>query len=90
MLAFDEKGSQYLKEIKKSESCKLPILTNINKEAELYPEIKKTLEKDILASDLYNFACGRDLYEYSDYVKKPFRREADTQQKIAGKGWGKV
>ena len=78
VLAFDEKGSQYLKEIKKSESCKLPILTNINKEAELYPEIKKTLEKDILASDLYNFACGRDLYEYSDYVKKPFRREADT------------
>lgn len=76
VLAFDEKGSQYLKEIKKSESCKLPILTNINKEAELYPEIKKTLEKDILASDLYNFACGRDLYEYSEYVKMPFRREA--------------
>ena len=76
VLAFDEKGSQYLKEIKKSESCKLPILTNINKEAELYPEIKKTLEKDILAGDLYNLACGLDLYDNSDYVRMPFRREA--------------
>ena len=75
VLAFDEKGSQYLKEIKKSESCKLPILTNINKEAEMHLEIKETLEKDILAGDLYNLACGLDLYDNSDYVKMPFRRE---------------
>ena len=75
VLAFDEKGSQYLKEIKKSESCKLPILTNINKEAEMHLEIKETLEKDILAGDLYNLACGLDLYDNSDYVKMPFRQE---------------
>lgn len=75
VLAFDEKGSQYLKEIKKSESCKLPILTNINKEAELYPEIKEMLEKDILAGDIYNLACGHDLYANSDYVKMLFRME---------------
>lgn len=90
VLAFDETGSSYLKEVKKSERCKLPILTNINREEKFSREIQDTLAKDILASDLYNFACGRDLYEYADYVKKPFRREADTQQKIAGKGWGKV
>lgn len=72
VLAFDEKGSRYLKEVKKSESCRLPILTNINKEAQLYPEIKNTLAKDILASDLYNLAAGKDLYQCSDYVQMPF------------------
>lgn len=84
VLAFDEKGSQYLKEIKKSESCKLPILTNINKEAELYPEIKETLEKDILAGDLYNLVCGHDLYANSDYVRMPFRME--RRQEIHRRG----
>ena len=75
VLAFDEKGSQYLKKLKKSENCRLPILTNINKEAETYPEIKETLEKDILAGDIYNLAGGHDLYANSDYVKMPFRME---------------
>lgn len=72
VLAFDEKGSRYLKEVKKSENCRLPILTNINKEAQLYPEIKNTLAKDALASDLYNLAAGKDLYKCSDYVQMPF------------------
>ncbi len=74
VLALDEIGAKYLKEVKKSEGCKLPIITNINKEAGLFPEIAKTLEKDILASDLYNLALDRDLYANSDYVKTPFRR----------------
>ena len=72
VLAFDEKGSRYLKEVKKSESCRIPILTNINKEAQLYPEIKNTLAKDILASDLYNLATGKDMYKCADYVQMPF------------------
>ncbi len=75
VLALDEIGAKYLKEIKKSESSKLPIITNINKEARLFPEIAKTLEKDILASDLYSLACGHDLYANSDYVKMPFLME---------------
>lgn len=73
VLAFDEKGSRYIKQIKKIGSCELPIITNINREAGLFSEIMPTLEKDILASDLYNLACGRDLYENSDYVKMPVR-----------------
>lgn len=75
VLAFDEKGSRYIKEIKKIGGCELPIITNINREAGLFPEIMPTLEKDILASDLYSLACGRDLYEYSDYVRMPVRIE---------------
>lgn len=72
VLAFDEKGSKYLKQIKKSEECPLPIITNINKDWGTFPEAHATLEKDILAADIYNLACGRDLYAYSEYVKKPF------------------
>ncbi len=72
VLAFDEPGAKYLKEVKKSERCKLPVITNMNKEAPLFPEIAKTLEKDILAGDLYSLALGRDLYANSDYVKTPF------------------
>ena len=84
VLAFDEKGSQYLKKIKKSEICSLPILTNINKEAEMHHEIKETLEKDILAGDLYNLTCGHDLYENSDYVKMPFRMERRQEIRRSG------
>ena len=71
VLAFDEKGSMYLKQVKKSRECKLPIITNINRDKDAFPEIQATLEKDILAADIYNMACGRDLYAYSEYVKKP-------------------
>lgn len=71
VLAFDEKGSKYLKQVKKSGECKLPIITNVNRDKDALPEIQETLEKDILAADIYNMACGRDLYENSEYVKKP-------------------
>lgn len=71
VLAFDEKGSGLLRKAKK-EGTSIPVITNINKDAHKYPEILSTLEKDILAADIYNFACMRDLYEYSDFVKKPF------------------
>lgn len=73
VLAFDELGGKYLKEVKKSGKCELPIITNINKEAENYPQILPTLSKDILATDLYNLACGKDLYANSDYVKMPVK-----------------
>ena len=71
VLAFDEKGSRYLKQVKKSGECKRPIITNINRDKDAFSEIQATLEKDILAADIYNLACGRDLYAHSEYVKKP-------------------
>ena len=77
ILAFDEKGSKYLKQIKKSEECSLPIITNINRDRNAFTEVHGTLEKDILAADIYNLACGRDLYEYSEYVKKPVAIKTD-------------
>jgi hypothetical protein len=72
VLAFNKKGSAYLKSIKKLEICKLPIITNINKELEDYPEIEVTIEKDILATDIYNLLTDRDLYKNSEYVVRPY------------------
>ena len=72
ILAFDEKGSEYLKEIKKAEISILPIITNLNREASLYPEIAKTLDFDIKATDIYNLATRRDLYAGSEYVHRPY------------------
>ncbi|MBQ1959197.1 MAG: nucleotidyltransferase family protein, partial [Firmicutes bacterium] len=73
VLAFDEKGSAYLKQVKKSGECPLPIITNINKDTENCPEILPTLELDILAADIYNLATGRELYENSEFVRKPLK-----------------
>ena len=71
VLAFDRTGAAFLKEMKKKECALLPVITNINKEAGRYPEIQKTLQKDILASDIYNIIAGKDLYACSDYVMRP-------------------
>ncbi len=71
VLAFDRQGAKLLKDAKKN-NCRLPVITNINKEADLYPHIRATLEKDIEASDIYNLLMGRDLYKYSDYVVRPY------------------
>lgn len=72
VLAFNKKGSAYLKSIKKLEICNLPIITNINKELQDYPEIEQTINKDILATDIYNILTDRNLYKYSEYVAKPY------------------
>ncbi len=72
VLAFDEKGARFLKDIKKRELNTLPVITNMNKEAGDYPDIKETLEKDILASDIYNLLTNNNLYEMADYTQRPY------------------
>ena len=72
ILALDEVGAKFIKEVKKNENAKLPIITNINKELKSYPDLAATLEKDILASDMYNIICQKDLYDYSDYIRQPY------------------
>ena len=74
VLGFDRTGAKFLKAVKKAECSKLPVLTNINKEMAAYPEIKPSLEKDILATDLHNLITGKNLYDYSDYVMRPFSK----------------
>jgi len=71
VLAFNEKGSRYLKQVKKAGICSLPIITNINKELENAPETARTIHFDILASDVWNVAAGKDMYKHSDFVESP-------------------
>ena len=73
VLAFDRKGAGFIKEIKRKSSNTLPIITNINKELDCLPEVASLLEKDIMASDIYNLLTMNDLYSCSDYIKKPFK-----------------
>ena len=72
VLAFDDAGAKFLKDVKKRETNTLPVITNINKEAGNYPEIAGTLAKDILASDIYNLLTHKNLYEMADYTQRPF------------------
>ncbi|MBR3786370.1 MAG: nucleotidyltransferase family protein [Firmicutes bacterium] len=72
VLAFDGNGAKFLKDIRKREVNTIPVITNINKEAGRYPEIRGTLEKDILASDIYNLLTGENLYEMADYTQRPY------------------
>lgn len=71
ILAFNERGSSYIKEIKKENISEIPIITNINKDVRDGDKIVSGIEKDVLAADLYNLASCRNLYANSEYVKKP-------------------
>lgn len=72
VLGFNEKGRSLLSHIKREETAKLPIITNINKEVFLLDETAKLmLAMDIKASDIYNLVSGRDLTACSDKVMTP-------------------
>lgn len=70
VLGFNNKGAKVLKYIKKSGCASIPVITNINREDTT--DIDDILRYDISSSDIYNLITGRDLYQFSDYVKKPF------------------
>lgn len=72
VLGLSNKGREYIRELKKSEICTLPIITNINKDVKNFENIKYGISVDILAADLYNLASERDLYMFSEYLRKPF------------------
>ena len=71
VLAFSERGAKLLKKCRKCENRTIPILTNVNKEAHLYPELARSLAVDAYAADLYNLIAGNDLYENADCVRHP-------------------
>ena len=69
VLSLNERGSRYLKAVKKAGICGLPVITNVNRDLEKAPEIEDMIRKDMLAADLYNLASGRNLYEHCDMVE---------------------
>ena len=72
ILGFNNKGRQYLSEIKNKGICPLPVLTNINKEKYvLNSNSAGMLGLDVHAADVYSLINGRSISENSDYRKKP-------------------
>lgn len=74
VLAANEKGREIIRRIKKQESSDVPVITNINKETDVCNSVYDTLKYDLLASDVYNLINGRDLYDFSDRVMRPYIR----------------
>ena len=72
VLGLSSNGREYIREVKKSETCRLPIITNINKDIKNFKGIGYGISVDILAADIYNIAAGKDLYRFSEYLRRPF------------------
>ena len=74
ILGFNDTGAAALKFIK-SHSIKdsgFTLLTNINKQREeLSSTATEILDFETKITDLYNMISHRDMYEYSDLVRKP-------------------
>ena len=72
VLGFTDAGRELLSEIKREKTASLPVLTNINKEAQdLSDTAKKMLDLDIHASDIYNLIRGNLLDASCDQIHKP-------------------
>ena len=73
-LAFNGKGAQIIREVKDNGLNTIPFIDSYGKTFERGDEdLKLTLEKDILATDLYNIITAKDLYIQADLIKKPER-----------------
>lgn len=72
ILAFNDRGRELIKMIRKEEGASIPLITNINKELQEQDRLLPLLEMDILASDIYNLAAGLDRYGQSDFVQRPY------------------
>lgn len=72
ILAFNDRGRELMRLIRKQERASIPLITNINKEIGDQDRLLPLLGLDILASDVYNLAAGLDRYQQSDFVQQPF------------------
>ena len=72
VLAAGEKGRELIRQLKKDDSYDIPVITNVNKDAAKFPDVKRTLHYDFIASDMYNLINGRGLYDFSDKVVRPY------------------
>lgn len=72
VLALNDMGRNCLRLVKKQKNEQLPVITNINKDAEACIKAGRTLQYDILAADMYHILSDQDLYRFSDKVVRPY------------------
>lgn len=78
VLAATENGRKLLGSLKKQDGH-MPIITNINKDELDNDCVQACLRYDVLASDMYNLIHDRDLYAFSDKVKRPYMAGIDDR-----------
>ncbi len=72
ILGFNKKGAHLLKLLKQEEKATLPLITNINKQADALNHCQLLLSYDLIASDFYNLLSNQNIYEHSDQLYKPY------------------
>jgi len=72
VLAANETGRKLLAGLKKQEEHIIPIITNVNKDEIDNREVQACLRYDVLAADMYNLIYDRDMYAFSDKVRRPY------------------
>ena len=78
ILAANSIGRELINHLKK-EDDHLPIITNINKDEINNEKVQACLRYDVLAADMYNLIYDRDMYAYSDKVRRPFMAGIDKK-----------
>ena len=76
VLAANETGRKLIGSLKKQEEY-MPIITNINKDELNNEEVQACLKYDVLAADMYNLIYDRDMYAFSDKVRRPYMAGID-------------
>ena len=87
ILGFNEKGRELLSYIKRKELCKLPILTNINKEKDnLSEHANEMIDREVKYTDIYNMITGRESSVFSDYVHLINKNCRSIDRQLCGRG----
>lgn len=71
VLAMNKTGAALLRWAKKHDRITLPIVDSVAEAMKREGGIRSTLAIDIRASDMFNLLEARNLYRFSDYVRKP-------------------
>lgn len=73
ILAVGNNGRELLRLMKKEKMATIPLVNNLNKDIiKLTDNNRMCIEIDAMAADMYNVICGRQIYEFSDRVRRPF------------------
>lgn len=71
VLAADDTGRKLLADLRKRD-VHIPLITNVNKDERDNEAVQECIYYDMLAADMYNLIYDRDLYAFSDKVRKPY------------------
>ncbi len=78
VLGFSRRGASLLRQMRK-DTAVMPIYTNPKQGSEAGGSIHVSMAWDALAADVYSILKGATVYEGSEYVKKPYISDRETE-----------